>query len=163
MWTPPIGWLCTITHPVYQGDHLIRIAKRAIAGLAAVGVMTAGAVAATSPATAAERNNNFSIWWGGTSDPSGYLWENYTRSHTDAGNINWTGTACGDCYNVVPAVALKYDSNGHIFVQGGPLDVGTTYRLVSNWGPTKFHVGVRGLQFPDGYVEYGHINAVIYY
>jgi len=137
--------------------------KRAIIGLAAAGVMATGVVATNSPAMAAQRNNNFSIWWAGTSDPSGYLWENYTRNHTDAGNINWTGTSCGDCYNnFVPAVALKYDSNGHIFYQGSHLVVGTTYRLVSNWGPTKFHVGVQGFQTATG-VIYGRINAVIFY
>lgn len=141
---------------------MIRIVKRAIIGLAAAGVMATGVVATNSPAMAAQRNNNFSIYWGGTSDPSGYLWENYTRSHTDAGDINWTGTSCGDCYSVVPEVALKYDSNGRIFSTRTHLVVGTTYGLVSNWGPTRFHVGVRGVQTATG-VVYGHINAVIFY
>lgn len=100
-----------------------------------------GIAAVPSPASAAQ-SNNLSMYYqnDGTTGQAGDQWENYTRSHTSTGNIDFTWSNRSELTGA--RMDLRNESNYHVFASK---DTGERYgkvRLASNWGPTKFNVGL---------------------
>jgi hypothetical protein len=127
----------------------VKIAVRAAVVAAA---LLGGAIAVPGSASAAQWNS-FKQW----ANPSDDVihWEDYTRSHTSTGDIKFDGLdgqTLGSAW-----MYLKYDSNGNQFA-AKKVGAGST-TLVSNWGATRFHVGVRS----DGLAVQGYVQGSLYY
>lgn len=121
--------------------------------LAVAGVTLAvlfGGLATPTAATAAQ-NNSFAMNYANSS-PTGQnkdQWENYTRTHTGTGDINFTWSSASTLNNA--RMDLRYTSNHRIFASK---EVGRGYgtvRLAHNWGPTRFNVGIWAGTVPKGW------------
>lgn len=108
--------------------------------VATAGVVSAIGLGATVSPAAAAQNNSYSgsYYYGGSTATD---WQNYTRSHTSKSNITYRATG-GNAKKI--RMDLRYTSNYVIFSQHlVGLSYGTV-TLASNWGPTKFNVGLNG-------------------
>lgn len=114
----------------------MEVKTKARIGLAAA-LAALGGTLIFPQAAAAAQWNSVSMYYA----PSGFVWENYTRSHTGTSDIKFDMNDSASDFRSGD-VALKYDSNGRVFAQKS---VGlSSVTLVSNWGATRFHFGFRG-------------------